>query len=301
MRPERGMPWGRGITGTPRTVLMAAVLGTGALMSPGSTAAQSQTDLLLHGSLVDYEASQVKKDGFVVGAYGTWGTGYRHLLEVGGSWTRLRFRTATDLDQVDAAAAYNFYSTRGSLRAGGHFISATDELTDGGLVLFGGGSLYDVGRWSLGADGAWSRYPNYDGGLYATQVAPTGGLTLKSADLKYTFGVTARGYFIWLSETAGQEKREFASGELSASLTSGRLTLSGYGWLGEQAFAVRQSGFTVFNLSELHKGGFGTGLRWVTSLQSALSAGFYVERFTDLGFSGTAIARTLSLSFGYTF
>jgi hypothetical protein len=280
---------------------MVALLGLGALSSPGRATPQSQTDLLIHGSLVDYEASPVKRDGFVVGAYGTWGTGYRHLLEVGGAWTRLRFRNASDLDQVDAAAAYNFYSNRGSLRAGGHFIAATDDLTDGGLVLFGGGSLYDVGRWSLGAEGAWSTYPNYDGGLFATQIAPTGGLTLKSADLKYTFGVTARGYFIWLSEAAGQDSRDFASGELSASLASGRLTLSGYGWLGEQAFAVRQSGFAVFNLSELHKGGFGAGLRWVTSPESAVSAGYYVERFTDLGFSGTAIARTFSFAFGYTF
>lgn len=268
---------------------------------PLSTAAQSQTDLLLYGSWVDYSNSQVKDGGWVAGAYGTWGTGYRHLVEVGASWTQLRFLAAPDLEQLDLSAAYNFYAVRGSLRAGGHYISATDELSDGGFVLFGGGSLYEYGKWTVGVDGAWSHYPDYDSGLSAAQVAPTAGFTVTSQDYERSFSLTGRGYFIWLSDDAGQERRSFSSGELSASFTSGRLTLSGYGWVGEQAFAVRQAGFTVFNLSELHTGGFGGGIRWVTSARSALTAGYSVERFEDLGFPGTATAQTVSISFGYTF
>ena len=97
------------------------------------------------------------------------------------------------------------------------------------------------------------------------------------------------------------DQRDFGSGELAASLTRGRFQLSGYGWLGEQAFAVREAGFVVFNLAEIHKGGFGGGVRWVTTPNSALSAGYYVERFQDLGYPDTATARTFLLSFGYTF
>ncbi len=277
------------------------VLALALLSLPAHGAAQSQTDVLLYGSLVDYQGSRVKRDGLVAGGYGSWGTGYRHLLELGGSWTHIRFRGTGDLDQLDVTAAYNFYSTRASVRGGGHLVQATDPLTDGSLIVFGGGDVYDVGRWSLGVHGAWSHYPNFDGGLDVGQLAPTGGLTIRTSDPQTTIGLTARGYFIRLSEPAGMDQRDFSSGELAASLTKGRFRISGYGWLGEQAFAVRESGFTVFNLSEIHKGGFGGGFRWVTTQNSALSAGYYVERFEDLGYPDTATARTFTLSFGYTF
>lgn len=277
------------------------ILALALLLLPVPATSQSQTDLLLYGSLVDYQGSRLKRDGFVAGGYGSWGTGYRHLVELGGSWTHLRFRGAQDLDQLDATAAYNFYSTRASVRIGGHLVQATDPLTDGGLIVFGGGDVYEVGRWSLGVHGAWSHYPDFDRGLDVGQLAPTGGLTIRTGDPETTIGVTARGYFIRLSEPAGMDQRDFGSGELAASLTHGRFRLSGYGWLGEQAFAVREAGFTVFNLSEIHKGGFGGGVRWVTTPSSALSAGLYVERFEDLGYPDTATARTFLLSFGYTF
>jgi hypothetical protein len=270
-------------------------------IAPSAGLSQSQTDGLLHGSFVHYQDSEVKDRGLVLGAYGTWGKDYRHLVEFGGAWTRIDFKDVDDLDQIDGAAAYNFYASRGSLRAGAHFISATDALTDHGFVLFGGGSLYEFERWSLGVDGAWSRYPNYDRGLSVGQIAPTAGFTIKSDDRRYVLGVTARAYFIRLSRGVGQNHRQFNSGELSASLTAGRLTLGGYGWAGEQAFAVRQGGFTVFNLSELHKGGFGGSIRWVTSLKTAVSAGYYFEFFEDLGISGTASAQTFLASFGFTF
>lgn len=114
-------------------------------------------------------------------------------------------------------------------------------------------------------------------------------------------GGTLKGYWIRPSRDVGLDGESFLSGEASLSLTSGRLTMSGYAWAGEQAFAVRSGGFTVFNLAELHTGGLGGGLRWVLSPRSAVSVGYYRERFQDMGLAGKAWTQTLSASLGITF
>ena len=74
----------------------------------------------------------------------------------------------------------------------------------------------------------------------------------------------------------------------------------GFAWGGEQAFAVRNGGFLVFNLSELHTGGTGGGVRLVVAPQAAISAGVYFERFQDQDLSGERIARTFAFSLGFT-
>ena len=113
-------------------------------------------------------------------------------------------------------------------------------------------------------------------------------------------GVTLRGYFIHFSEETGLGSQDFTSAEAAVSFTSGPLTLSGYAWGGEQAFAVRNAGFLAFNLSELHTGGYGGGFRWVLSPRSAVSAGVYIERFQDPDFSEDIKGRTFSISLGFT-
>ncbi len=277
------------------TVLILAAL---ALAAPG--AAQSRTDVLLHATALSYQDSQVKDAGWVAGFYGTYGSGWKHLVEVGATRTGVDYVDGWQLRQTDVAAAYGYYGSSGAVRAGAHLVSNNDPLSDGGVVLFGGASRYRVGAWSAGAEGAFSSYGDYDGGLTVTQVAPSAGFTKATGEGERFVGATLRGYYIRVSEDVGLGSQDFLSGEASVSYTSGRLSLSGFAWAGEQAFAVRGGGFTVFNLAELHTGGFGGGLRWVLSPRSALSAGYYMERFEDMGLANKAWTRTLSASLGFT-
>ncbi|MHB1191828.1 MAG: hypothetical protein ACYC6F_02180 [Longimicrobiales bacterium] len=276
-------------------VLLVAGL---ALSAPA--AAQTRTDVLLHATGLSYQGSQVKDAGWVVGFYGTYGSGWKHLVEVGATRTGVDHLDGWQLRQTDLAAAYGYYGAQGAARAGIHVISGNDALSDGGMVLFGGASRYRVGAWSAGAEGAFSSYGDYDGGLTVAQVAPSVALTKAAGEGRHVLGATLRGYYIKLSEDVGLGSRDFLSGEAAVSYTSGRLSLSGFAWAGEQAFAVRGGGFTVFNLAELHTGGFGGGLRWVLSPRSALSAGYYMERFEDFGLANTAWTRSLSASLGFT-
>jgi len=272
------------------------------IASPGprEIQGQSQWNALFHASTFSYADSELKDDGYAAGFYGTYGTGWKHLVEVGGAFTRINYLGGYQHRQTDMAAAYNLFGRRGSGRIGAHLLLSNDSLTDGGTVVFAGGNAYEVGAWSVGAEGAISSYPDYDGGLTVAQLAPTAGFTWSNATLTRIVGVTARGYYIRLSDDPGLGDREFLSAEAGLSLTTGALTLTAYAWFGEQAFAVRNAGFLVFNLAELHTGGYGGGLRWVTSPRSALSAGFYLESFEDLGFLGEAWTRTFTASLGIT-
>jgi hypothetical protein len=312
-RRSRMAGGGLGGSGRVRPGLAAAVwavAGLALLANPLALAAQAQWDVLLHGSSLSYLDSQVKDKGYTAGIYGTVGADWTHFVEVGGTITNIEYLSGYTLEQTDLTAAYSRFWARGSARVGGHVVSTTDPLTDGGFVLFGGASAYRVGVWSAGAEASLSNYSSYGAdGLRVTQVAPSAGLTLSDESHTRFFSGVLRAYYIGLSEDVsegtGLEGRSFLSGEVSVFLTSGPVTLSGFAWGGEQAFAVRQGGFLVFNLAELHTGGYGGGLRWVLSPRAALSGGVYIEKFDDMSLEGMEVGgaarvRTLAISLGFT-
>lgn len=282
-----------------RLTLAATALPALLLAGVDSVTAQSQWDVLLHGSGIAYESSTLKDVAYQAGFYGTYGTGWKHLVEVGVTQTGIDYYSGWKLRQTDITAAYSRFGSRGSGRLGAHLIVTNDDLTDRGLVLFGGASAYEVGVWSAGAEVAFSNYPGYDGGLTVVQVAPSVGLTAWSTS-SLIVGIVLRGYAIRLSEDVGLADTDYLSAEATLSLTAGPVTVSGYAWDGEQAFAVRLGGFTAFNLAELHTGGLGGGVRWVMTPRSALSAGVYTEGFRDLGSTADARSWIYSASLGFT-
>jgi hypothetical protein len=297
---------------TPRTVLsperrlarrLAVAVVLGGLVLPSASArdlrGQSRTDVLLHGSPLAYSGGS-KDDGFAAGIYATWGADLKHLVELGGTFTRIDYADGYRLDQADLAAAYSRYWARGSVRLGGHYIEATDPLTDGGFVAFGGIGAYRVGVWGAGAEAAFSRYARYGTGLNAFQLAPSVGFSAGRADGAGLFGIVLRGYYIRLAGDTTLAGEEFTSAEGALYYTIRGLTLSATGWDGEQAFAVRSAGFLVFNIPEVHTGGYGGGARLVLTPRSALSAGIYVERLLDMNLGTSATSRAIAVSLGFT-
>lgn len=283
-----------------RLVRAGALVTLAVAASTAAASAQSRTDVLIHATALGYVDSQAKDAGWVAGFYATHGWAWRHLVEVGATRTAIDYLDGVALRQTDAAAAYSWFGARGSARAGVHVVSSTDPLTDGGIVLFGGASRYRVGAWSAGAEGAFSSYPEYGVGVQVVQFAPSAGFSASDPLGERVLGAVLRGYYIRVSDDVGLEGRDFLSGEASVSWTVAPLTLSGYAWAGEQAFAVRGGGFTVYNIAELHTGGFGVGVRWVASQRAAVSVGYAMERFQDVGLANQAWTRVVSASVGFT-
>jgi hypothetical protein len=284
-----------------RRLALLAPLGLAALLvaEGAPLRAQSQVDVLLYGSSLSYSAAS-REDGYSAGIYGTCGAGWSHLVEAGGTLTRIRYLDGDRLDQANVALAYGRFWARGSARVGAHLVESSDPLSDGGIIIFGGAGAYRPGVWSVGAEASLSHYGRYDGGLTAVQVTPAAGFTTGHADGAGLVGLVVRGYYIQLSTDAGLGDRSYLSAEAAASLTLRSVTLSGTAWVGEQAFAVRNAGFLVFNLAEVHTGGYGGGLRWVVAPRAAVSAGLYVERFSDFELGTSGSSRSLSAALGIT-
>jgi hypothetical protein len=268
--------------------------------------AQTRVDLLFTGVHLGYAGSETKKDGDVLTAYTYFGQGLSHVLEGTGSFTRIDYRNGSRLEQVDVSAAYLHYFSTSLIRVGGHLIESTDPLTDGGKVLFGSVGLYAPYRWSAGVETAVSRYSAYrdslawGSGLTVTQVSPSAGFTWGDGSGYRFLYATIQGYFIRLSRDVGLEDRSFYSMEATLSYTHGSATFGGFAWHGQQIFAVRQGGFTAYNLPELHTGGYGGSLRYVLTPKSAVTLGVYSERFRDIGFTNDVAATILLLSLGFT-
>lgn len=266
----------------------------------GGAAAQSQTDVLFHGTLLSYRDSELKDAGYGMGAHASWYTGWKHFLEAGATYTSVDYLDGYVLQQVDLSAAYSRTWTRGALRLGAHLVETTDTLTDGGLVAFGGASAYRAGVWSVGTEASLSHYGAYGTGLTVTQLTPATGFSAGDAVTGARLDAAVRGYYVHLSREVGLAQLDFYSGEAALSLTRGRVTVSGTGWLGEQAFAVRNAGFLVFNIAEVHEGGYGGGLRVLLSPKAAVSAGLYVERLRNPTLSAGASSRSAAFSAGFT-
>ncbi len=292
----------------PGTRIAAAVLLAGLLILPPSAAwGQDQTrfDILLHGSLLTYDGSVLKDGGWVAGAYGYLGHGARHALEGAAARTRIDYLDGTHLEQNDLSLAYTHYFPRVSLRAGAHYIDTNEVLTDGGYTLFASVGPYVPYVWNANVEVAYSSYPNYSLGMSVLQIAPGVGLSFGNAEGTRFLYASGRGYYIRLLEELALESgevldREFLSAEMKLDYFHGRATVSGYVWSGEQAFAVRQAGFTTYNLPEKHKGGFGGTLKYALGQKVAAAVGAFSEQFRDIGYDEDVSLTVLYLSLGFT-
>ena len=91
-----------------------------------------------------------------------------------------------------------------------------------------------------------------------------------------------RAYYINTDkEVSGTGKEDFYSLETRLGMDRDRIGLGVFGWTGEQAFAVRQEGFSVYNLNERHFGGYGGEIRCRVSPHSQATVRIADEYFAQ--------------------
>jgi hypothetical protein len=284
------------------SVMVAVSLGAA---TEGSAQDQTRLDGLLYVTLLDYSGSMVKQDGYVAGFYSYFGYGPRHGFEAGATRTHIDYVDGTSLNQNDVSVAYTHLFPKASLRLGAHIIDTQDPPTDGGVVLFGSVGPLIPYVWNANVQVAYSRYPNFDGGLGVLQLSPGVGLNFGDATGTRFLYAQVRGHYVRLldevvAEDGAALERNLASMQTTVDYFHGPVTLSGFVWSGEQSFAVRQAGFTAFNLSEKHTGGYGGSLKVALGSKASLSVGLYNERFRDIGFVEDVSLSVYNFSFGFT-
>lgn len=209
-----------------------------------------------YAGLMKYRNTTDKDRAILGGLYGSVGNGL-HFLESEVDYTHINNSKVADIRQTDISLAYANYGLDGwRLRLGGHLIQGNDAVTQDGLMLFGGARYSNPNQWALGVDGYRSSYPHYNTGLDVTQVTADFGLQLLQGNA-WSLWNNLREYWIGTSADVGFSKDSFWSTEDRVTLRWTRSSFAVFGWQGEQVFAGRNDGLTIFNLAEKHKSGLG--------------------------------------------
>jgi len=222
--------------------------------------------------------------------------------------------TLEDVEQNDFTAVWTHYFAKNYLfRAGGHYIDTNDKGTDEGYVLFGGLKYYEGYTFDMGVDFYYSDYTNFvhvDGtkGLTLYQIEPSIGYAF--GDYKSNIGsFYAKAYYTFIDPDEvddGLLEDTYHSGGVILKHFKGNWTNELGGWVGKQAFAVRNEGFTVYNLAEERQGGFHLSSMYAFSKNTSLKAQYAYESFEEINLIDTtkindASTNTFSLFFNYSF
>ena len=209
-----------------------------------------------YAGAMNYRDAVGKDSALLGGLYGSVGN-RAYVLEGESDFTGIRSRGQADIRQWDLSLAYANYSPGGwRQRLGGHLIKCNDELTRDGLMMFSGIRYLDRDRWSMGVEGCYSSYPHYIPSLVVGQLTGHFGVNLFRGKT-WSVWNDLREYWIEPSADVGFGKDSFLSTEDRVTLRWARASLAVFGWQGEQVFAARNDGLTVFNVAEMHKHGVG--------------------------------------------
>jgi tetratricopeptide (TPR) repeat protein len=211
---------------------------------------------------ISYEGTVYRDHAWFGGASGWLDLHRTHLFEAGIESMDITYKYLPRLSQLDATAAYANFSLAGlKPRLGGHYIATDDGPTDGAFAVFGGLDWNPTRSWSLGLDGFHTRYPRYGPPLDVAQLTPHTRFELAQGP-DWCLNLDISGNWIQTGRSLPPlDQQSFFSGEGSLSLRWGGWTFSGTGWAGEQAFAARNAGYTIYNVAEKHTGGCGADIR----------------------------------------
>jgi hypothetical protein len=250
---------------------------------------------------IDYHNSTVKKQAYTSGVYGFAGLGPEHLVEGEADYINREDRYIPDLRQWDYTLVYSNFSIPGwKFRLGGHYIDNNDPPSDGAWVTITGAHYYVPGKWDAGLDAYYSRYDSFIPQLDVYQLSPHLALEfLRSGD--HHFRNDLRVHWIDLGEDVGVGRQQLLSVEDRIAFVWRQWTFGASGWTGQQTFAVRNDGFTVYNLAEKHRGGFGLDVSYALNNHVALTLRANREFFSEPAVSGdswsTGISALLSVSY----
>jgi hypothetical protein len=265
----------------------------------------------LYGTYINYGNSDLKDYGYV-------GTGYLSLgnkndsLQLGYSYTHIKYKSGSNLNQHDFTLAYSNFNSllkNHTFTFGGHYINSDDDLTDGGYTLFFDGTYNSYQKrypyafkWNAGLGFYYSRYPNTVD-FYVFQFTPHTAVKLFSSYREGALYLDLTGYAIHVSKAAqvGVGKQNYYSGEAALRYYYGPYDFKVGGWLGEQVFAVKNGGFVVYNLTEKYKGGafFEAGYTFKNGLRLAFNLDY--NRYKEVETNNNVNQTVATVSLGYRF
>ena len=258
-------------------------------------------DLSAYGGYLAYQRTAIKRHATLFGFSGFLSSDPAHVFEAGVDHIDIARDILPRLRQTDATFAYaNYFLPNLKLRLGGHFVASDDAATHAGWSIFGGAEYLFGQRALAGAQLAVTRFPDFTPRLEVVQLTPRLAATLWR-DLDRTLAADLRAHWIHLGDKALAGRTDFFSLEPRLVLAWDPWRLGIFGWTGTQSFALRNDGYTLFNLAERHTAGYGGDLRYTLNPRTAFTLRYAREEFRELGATNTAAANSFLGTLAFSF
>ena len=217
-------------------------------------------------TFINYSNSKIKDSGFSLTGYLSLWYGYYNNFQLGEGYTYIKYKQGTDLKQGDFTFVYsntNQILKKHIITTGFHYISTTDSLTDNGKILILDITHYTLQKkypyafkWNLGTSLYYSFYDK-NTNFRVFQLTPHSTIKLFSSYKMGALYLDISGTYIRVNKAKeiGLTRKNFYSLETDLRFYKNRASLGVSGWIGTQAFAVKNSGFVVYNLTEKYTGG----------------------------------------------
>ncbi len=233
----------------------------------------------------------------------------KNTIQLGISQTHVNYKTSNDLDQQDFTLIYSatdWIKSNATLSLGIHYISTDDKLTDNGYIAlwdftkFYGKGVYFKKSWGIG--GAYSIYSK-DLNFEVLQVNPHFAYKFYTSPSKGTAIFYLVGYYINVSKAndplLGLGESNYFSVESDISYYYKKYAIHLGAWVGKQAFAVKKSGFVVYNLGEKFKGGAFLEISRFVSDKLKIGLLLSADKYSENG--ETCVQEVGSIYLGYYF
>lgn len=264
-------------------------------------AVETRVDAVAFAGRLDYSHSSLKDSSSYRGLYAYVGRGLDHQYELSLQQIDVEFLGGAIFRQRDLTSVYTNYTQPGwRLRGGFHAIDSDRALSGDGLVLFLGAHGLQSGPWDLGLDVYRSSYSELAPDLTVWQMSPQLAFGAWSS-AAHGLRSELRAHLIFASDDIGLGRREFRSAEERLIYTWRRWTLTASGWAGNQGLAVRDDGFTVFNLPERHEGGYSFESRYRLGGDTTATVRTAQEIYREAGAMNRSSAQSWTASVGHTF
>jgi hypothetical protein len=218
----------------------------------------SHMHIALYSYQIDFPGSSLKDHGWVTSGYLRTGDQETYTMEFALAQTRIDYRIGDDLDQTDVTFAYTntgHLMTNHHIRGGIHYINSDDALTDECFILFGKIFYLKDPVWNAGLEIDYSIYEKSSTDTHVVQAVPSIGFYLIQNSYQETLYTESKLYYIHKSKRLETSQHSFVSFEQSLRYELSPFDATIAAWVGEQMFAVKDDGFTVYNRQDKYDGG----------------------------------------------
>ncbi len=183
-------------------------------------------------------------------------------------------------------------------KLGIHLTLSNNTSGDDVQAYFTGVEYFQANSFALGIDAYYSFYSQSDLGKEVLQLKPYYSFEFSEYNsLMGKFFVKFNYYYInFMQKTKNSLNRSYISYGLEINHHKNNFLTTLKAWSGKQVYAIRDNGFTLYNLYEKHKGGWSLSSRYTLSRDFSLRASYINEVYSNIGTSSLSYTDTYLLS-----